>query len=179
MDLNLIPTIHTGGMLLVVAPRAAKTLMTSVAAHLALRGPLRIMDGGNRFDAFAVARAIRRQTPALTEALERIHLARAFTCYQMLALLSQTPATPYPKVALGMLSTFYDGDVALTESRRLLRESVAHLRRLSRLAPVVVSVRPPPAEQPDRASLLDFLQEAAETTYILEPEPILQQARLL
>ena len=55
--LNPIP----GDLVLVIAPQAGGQIMLDLIAHLACRGPLRILDGGNRFDAYgcnlAVARA--------------------------------------------------------------------------------------------------------------------------
>jgi hypothetical protein len=50
------------------------------------------MDGGNRFDAHQIARYIRRQSSQLDAILGRIAIARAFTCYQMAALLAEQEA---------------------------------------------------------------------------------------
>jgi hypothetical protein len=48
-----------------------------------------------------------------------VRLSRAFTCYQMLALLAETPAGGPPTLVLDLLDTFYDESVPLHESRRL------------------------------------------------------------
>ena len=63
-----------------------------ITAQLALRGEVTVLDGGNRFQAYPVAHLIRRQTPDVRAAAERLFIRRAFTCYQMLALLENTPS---------------------------------------------------------------------------------------
>ena len=51
--------------------------MLDLAAQLAAHGPLRVLDGGNQFNVYPVARAIRRRTSDLNAALQRIVLSRA------------------------------------------------------------------------------------------------------
>lgn len=168
--MNALLTPLPGNLLLVVAPHAGGAIVQDLIARLASQGALRVLDGGNRFDALAVSRALCRWSVApvdLPAALERIQLARAFTCYQMVALLDQAPARPIPTLVLDLLSTFYDENVSAAESLRLLRACLQQLRRLNRLAPVAVSARPtPPSGRPE---LLQALQEAADYIYILEP----------
>jgi hypothetical protein len=79
-------------VMLVVAPHAANPLMLELAARLAVEQPLRVLDGGNRFNVYPVAKAVRRCTARLEEALGRIILSRAFTCYQLQALLDMLQA---------------------------------------------------------------------------------------
>jgi len=67
-------------------------------------GELRVLDGGNRFNVYPVARAVRRYTPNLTASLGRICLSRAFTCYQMAALLAKTPADGLPILVIDLLA---------------------------------------------------------------------------
>ena len=74
----------------------------------ALRGPVTVLDGGNRFNAYLVARGARGQT----ELLERITVSRAFTCYQMLTLLETTHPLPRPILILDLLNTYYDESVS-------------------------------------------------------------------
>ena len=156
-----------GQLLLVVAPRAGGPIMMNLVAHLASRGPLRVLDGGNFFDLRAISRALRRQTEDLTAALERIQLARAFTCYQMATLLKETPVQPVPTLVLDLLSTFYDESVPASESLRLLETCLQHLQRLNQLAPVAVSARPAPTDS--RPELLQSLRAAAGQVWMLEP----------
>jgi hypothetical protein len=145
--------------------------MWDLIARLVCQGALRLLDGGNRFDVYrcnlAIGHALGGQTADLPAALERIHLRRAFTCYQLVALLKETPTQPVPTLVLDLLSTFYDENVSAAESLRLLRICLAHLQRLNRLAPVAISVRPGPPDS--RPELLEAVLEAAGQVWTLEP----------
>lgn len=169
------PAVRSG-LVLVLAPHAARAQMLPLAARLALLGPLLVIDGGNRFNAYQVALHIRRQSAThFKEALERIRAARAFTPYQMLALLEATlplveagPANPAPILALDLLDTFYDESLPQAERRRLLVMCLGHLRRLSAAAAVVVSVRPPRPPQGDPQGLVGLVQDAADQVFFFE-----------
>jgi len=169
MDTLALPLSNR--LLVLVAPQAAETLMLELAARLALNGGLHVFDGGNRFNVYPLARNIRRYTPELTGALARIRLARAFTCYQMAALLSEAAADDLPTLVLDFLATFYDENVSLAESRRLLDGCLPHLQRLCRNAPLVVSVTPPNSACADRAVLVEQLTRQASQSWTLEPLP--------
>jgi hypothetical protein len=146
--------------------------MWDLVARLACRGALRLLDGGNRFDVYrcnlAIGHALGGQTAELPLVLERIRLSRAFTCYQLVALLKETPTQAVPTLVLDLLSTFYDENVSTEESLRLLRVCLTHLRRLNRLAPVAISARPGPLET--RPELLEILLDAAGQVWRLEPD---------
>ena len=159
-------------LVVVVAPHAAMPMMVEIAARLALNGTVRVLDGGNRFNVYPVAQAVRRLTPRLEETLSHITLSRAFTCYQVVTLLQETLARPVPTLVLDILSTFLDESVTLAESQRLLQVSLEQLTRLSLTAPVVVSVKPLLALSAERMPLLDALSEAAARTLVFEePRP--------
>lgn len=151
---------------LIIAPKAARNEMLTLTARLALNGHVCVLDGGNIFDAYAVARAIRFLTPQVELALARVSIQRAFTCYQMLTLLGETPPTPKPMFILDMLATFHDESVTLAERFRLLRVSVQQLQRLSQTGPVVVSVRLP-GKPPESLALVNMLQETCDL--IMQP----------
>ena len=159
-----LPAVRCGQVLLLVAPRSfLKQALPPWAARLAFSGPLRVLDGGGRFNPYSLARPLRRLTPQVAEAMQRVHIQRAFTCYQMAALLDEIgacdkdaippnhggmQATPpnhggmqaTPLLALDLLNTFQDEDVAAHERRRLLAGGLARLNRLSQIAPVAVTV---------------------------------------
>jgi hypothetical protein len=163
-----IPLVNQ--IFLLIAPHAGKSMMLEMAARLAAAGALRVIDGGNQFNAYVVARAVRRRTARMEEALTNVRVARAFTCYQMVAMLADTPENAHPTLVLDLLSTFYDENVRLAESRRLLAAVINHLRRLSAQAPLMVSARPPgSAGDPERAELLEMLRQAAHQVWISEP----------
>ncbi len=148
-----------------VIVRAANRISLALldeAASLALTGPLRVLDGGNCINIYPLARALRRRTAALTAALRNVRLSRAFTCYQMLALLAETPADGTPTLALDLLGTFYDESVPLYESQRLLRLAILELLRLRAGGPLTVSARPPGQLAANRQPLYETLLSVAE-----------------
>jgi hypothetical protein len=168
--------LQPNSMTVVIGRPARDEKMVELAASVALRGPVDVLDAGNGFSAFEAARYVRRRTPRSAEVLGRIRVARAFTCYQVLALLRATPSTPQPKIVLGLLSTFRDENVAIEESRRVLEAAVGELYRLKREAAVAVSVAHLP--QPSRRCLLDYLAGAADQVQCEEVAHAAPQARL-
>ena len=115
------------------------------AGHALLNNvPITLVDGTNRFDVYyladfarTVARRYRhRHHPTPEELLERIFIARAFTCYQMEATITERlPAflrrTGSPVVVIfGLLDTFYDEQAPLFEVRASLQRIIAMLHRL-------------------------------------------------
>lgn len=146
-----------------------RTLLAAMTM-LASRGQnVRIFDGGNRFDGYFVARLARRLTPDLQTAMGRIRLSRAFTCFQLAELIENAPAEPAPLFGLDFLATFYDESVPLRDSERLLSTTLAHLKRLAAVGPVIIGAQEPRSLVKDRWSLLDQLQAAADSTWLLRP----------
>jgi hypothetical protein len=133
---------------LVLAERGMRRqVMTALTARLAQQGAVRLLDGGNSFDGYGLARALHQQTAQWRAALERVSVARAFTCYQMATLLAQTDALPRPTLVLDLLDTFSDENTPFSDRRRLLEQCLTQLQRLCQPAPVAVSVCLPPASQ--------------------------------
>ena len=145
---------------LLIGPHAQQDTMLDLTAVLALQGRVRVIDGGNNFDPYRVARAIRRRTHRLDEMFSRVTIARAFTCYQIVAQLEHTPATDRPHLVCDLTATFYDEAVSYNESYRLLHIAADELRRLNRRAPVVVTACPAPRGQ--RSGLLRLLKDTAD-----------------
>ena len=83
----MLPSPVSGRILLLVAPDALAGHLFDMVARLALQGPLCVLDGGNTFQGYPLARALRQQTRDIATPLRRVLLSRAFTCYQMAALL--------------------------------------------------------------------------------------------
>lgn len=157
------PSPHPG-LLVLTAPHAAAAAMLAFAAQLALSyEQVRVLDGGNRFNSYKAAAALRGLgAENLSQALQRIQVARAFTCYQVAALLEKTPELPAPTLVLDLLDTFFDESAPLDERLRLAQECAGRLRQLSQQAPVIASLRPPPPGQPDPTGLLEIIQQAAD-----------------
>jgi hypothetical protein len=175
MDNSL--ALYPGRLHLLLAPPAVRAeMVNALVARLACIGPLLVLDGGNCFQAHRIVRQVRRQTPQLKSALERIHIARAFTCYQVVALLADTPAASVPTLVLELLSTFQDENVPLHERRRLLQASLGELRRLSQQAPTLVSAALESVHQ--SGELLALLEESADQVYRFEPQTAPEALRL-
>jgi hypothetical protein len=155
---------------LIVAPHAARSHMLDLAARLALRGTLRILDAGNQCNVYPIAQRLRRVTHDLDAALRRIQVQRAFTCYQVATLLLEVPPAPTATLVLDFLATFYDQDVKLPEATRLLQGCLERLRALAEQAPVLVSARPPALECAERRPLLDLLRAASAQRWEAEEE---------
>ncbi len=163
----------------IAAAHAARQEMLALAAHLARRGPLRVFDGGNRFNAYSVARHLRSlNVPHISSVLEHIRFARAFTCYQMTALLEEASALPLPTLVIDLLNTFYDESAPLEERRRLARRCAQRLRHLAHCATVVVSLRPPQPPAQDATGLQQIIEAAATKVWRQATPPISPPPRL-
>ncbi len=173
--MNILPLEKERGITVVVGLPDQKPLL-EVITQLALQAHIRVIVGGNRFDAHQLARIIRRHTVHVDQTLERIHLARPFTCYQVLTLLEQPQATT-PLVVLDMLSTFYDDNISKADSIRLVRTAVTHMCQFGELVPILVTLRPPPT--PERQELTELIQDAADYVYIYDPPRTPVQPSLL
>lgn len=161
MDADLIPFPISRRILLLVAPDAMTGALFEMVARLALQGPLYILDGGNTFQGYPLARALRRRTPDVAGVMARVLLSRAFTCYQMAALCTEEAFLPHPILVLDFLSTFYDQGVQVVERRRLLKLCLRRLEQLSRQAPVVVWVRQRAAIPEEALNFLEIVRAAA------------------
>ncbi len=165
-QLTIFPIPKAGKISLVVAPRGVvQSLMTMLAA-LALRGRVIVLDGGNCFNGYALARAIRQHTHQVKDVLKQVMLSRAFTCYQMTAMLAKLPIDGTPVIVLDMLATFLDENVNFNKRQRLLDNSLNLLRRISEGAPAAVWARtratPTGEDQQFLAPLLETAQDIWE-----------------
>jgi len=160
--------VRPGKWTLLVLLRGMHAPLLSNLHRLAERGPLTVLDGGNRFNAYLVARGARGRS----ELLERITVSRAFTCYQMLSLLETTLSLPAPILVLDLLNTFYDESVRVHERHRLLESCITHLDRLSRPAGGAVTVHPPVVPSPAAIEFVQMLQSHAADTWLPPPAPV-------
>ena len=167
--MDRLPALSPGQLVALAASHAASETMLMLASRLAQRASLLVLDGGNRFNVYRVAKLLRRQgVKDLSRPLERIRIARAFTCYQMIELLESASCQRIPTLVLDLLDTFYDESAPLAERRRLLGQGLFHLRRLSCQTVVVISLRPPPPPHKDPTGLLQAVQEAVDEYWAAE-----------
>ncbi len=174
VDGHLLNELAQPRLALLWGTQAPTHTLLAAATALAARGlSPRLFDGGNRFDAYFVARLARRLTPDPRAVLQRLRLSRAFTCFQLAELIENAPASPDPLFVLDLLATFYDESVPLREVERLLTATLAHLKRLALAGPVVIGARPPQAHtRPGRQVLLEVVETAADAVWRLRlPSP--------
>jgi hypothetical protein len=161
-------------------------LSLNVAARgLATGVPMTLIDGTNRFDVYYIAEFARRladrQPPALRrspeEFLRNIYISRAFTCFQMEAVITDrlpafVQAQRSPVVVIfGLLDTFYDEQAPLHEVRAGLQRIIATLRRLKQhnIAVLLASLDIRPASD-ERKALFPTLAAAMDRVYTVATE---------
>lgn len=168
MNITLKPNTLT----VLCAPHAAREETAALMAELALRGAVTVLDGGNRFAAYHLMQRLRQRIPDPASVARRIFVRRAFTCYQMLSLLESTPPRPQPYILLDLLATFYDENVPLPETRRLLESCLRQVERLCQIAPLLATLAPPSSAE--RAFLVERVCERAGRVLLPELPPIQQ-----
>ncbi len=127
-----------------VGPRPAvePILELLYAGNALARGRISLLEGANRFHPYRIGELGRSFGVDATETLRRIRLARAFTAYQMVALVDGWAAEARrhpPTLLVGheLPALFADDEIPLEERTALLR----HMARA--LAPLLRKVRVP------------------------------------
>lgn len=164
--MNIIPVLHTGKLIVIYGPDAASHESMTLIAELGLRGPVTILDVGNRYKPNKIAILLGRKSLDITPSANRLFGRRAFTCYEMTTLLWTTPHLHQPYVILDLLQTFYDDHTPTHEVSRLLKSCLGQIQRLQSSAPVVVTLSPPMTEE--RAFLLGEVYEKADQVFYCE-----------
>ncbi len=147
------------------------------------------VDGGNTFQLDHVARLSRLHGLDPKQTLERIYISRAFTAYQMTALilekLKETVKRYNAKLAvISDLSGFFlDKDIGETEARRVYSQVVAYLSNFAKENQIILVATCPPHRESKRNSFLDAVtcgrantvislrQTRYEREFILEKHP--------
>ncbi|GIV66991.1 MAG: hypothetical protein KatS3mg047_1384 [Bellilinea sp.] len=142
---------------------------TRLLAELALRGKVLVIDGGNCFQAYPLARALRERTTSLDLLSQRVLIRRAFTAYQMLALLESTPLAALPVVILDLLVTFYDETLPAGQARWLVQRCLQEIERLKGAAPVFLLLRT--CLLPQRRFLHEMVYQKADTLFYEQEKP--------
>jgi hypothetical protein len=164
--MNLLPVLHTGKLIVIHGTAAAYQESMQLIAELGLRGPVTILDGGNRYKPNKVAVLLGRKTLDITQAANRLFSRRAFTCHEMNTLLCTAPSLHQPCIILDLLNTFQDDHVPIHEARRILESCLGQIQRLQSVAPVVVTLSPPLVEE--RAFLADNVCDRADQVFTFE-----------
>ncbi|HNB50722.1 MAG TPA: hypothetical protein PK530_02200 [Anaerolineales bacterium] len=163
--------LSPGDLVVWIIPRTHLEPPLEWVAAYALRGPVGVLDGGDRFEVRALVRLLRRRTHQLTETLSRIRATRVTTGHQLIRILEETPASAIPHIGLDFLAPFYEESISTPESFYLLASAVGHLHRLRKYAPVVLCIHPPEIEQPGREKLAEVLLGLADEVFIADALP--------
>jgi len=147
------------------------------------------IDGGNTFRPNQVARLARLHQLDPKQTLDRIYLSRAFTAYQMTALilekLEETVKRYNAKVVVisDVAGFFLDEDVPEYEAHRVYSQVMAYLSNFAKENNIVVIATYPPHEETERNSFLQAVtcgkadvvislnQTEYEREFILEKHP--------
>lgn len=174
--MELITVPHSPTLQLLVAPAAfQREAAITFIAELAQTNPVRVLDGGNRFDVLSLNRELRRKDLPFYTALERVQVARAFTCYQMTTMLEQPAPGGIPTLVLNLLTTFQDENASLSERLRLLETCLYCLQKTASHSPVLLILHPQPTEEP----FLARIRETADRVWVFEPHHPAVQPSLL
>ena len=147
------------------------------------------LDGGNTFSLHQVARLARLHQLDPKQALERICLSRAFTAYQMTALilekLKDTVKRYDAKLVIisDIAGFFLDKDVPEYEARRVYSQVLAYLHNFAKENQITLIATYPPHQQTERNSFLQAVtcgkanvvislnQTKYEREFVLEKHP--------
>lgn len=163
-------------------------------SHGLLRGdPIALVDGTNRFDVYYIAEFARRITShrlrkrAVTpeDLLKNIYVARAFTCYQMEATITERLPEflrrKHAAVAIifGLLDTFYDEQAPLFEVKAGVERIIVALQRLKQEnISVLLASKDMTLESKERNQLFPRLVSAMDHVVALENEDLLHPKHL-
>jgi len=154
----------------------------SAAAHVLLSGvPITLVDGTNNFDVYYIAEFARRMAssggPSPDELLNNIFISRAFTCYQMEAVITERlPAFVLKKsspvaIIFGLLDTFYDEQASLSDVRAGVRRIIGALRQLkqAKVSVLLASLDIRPASR-ERNALFPQVCDVMDEVYAVTEE---------
>ena len=147
------------------------------------------IDGGNTFRLYQIARLARLHQLDPKQTLERIYLSRAFTAYQMTALilekLKETVKRYKAKLAIisDIAGFFLDKDISEYEARRVYSQVIAYLRNFAKENQIILIATYPPHQETNRNNFLQTVtcgktnvvislnQTQYEREFILEKHP--------
>ena len=159
--LNLPTRIpYSRRMVLVVIAGHERENITELIAAFSLRGPLYVVAGSDWVPSYGLTRLIRHRTHEVKQTLQRVRVARAFTCYQLLDLVASIRPDDEPLLLLDFLNTFHNDDIPLPVRFRILRQCCGHLQRLAFRKPVAVLIQELPTE--DYAAFYTILAQSAD-----------------
>ena len=157
------------GLVLLSGPPAVYRLGLCAAVDRALAGePVLYLAGANVFDPFLVGRLARASRVKPAHVLQQIHVSRAFTCHQMVRLVTDclpSVLRTYDArlvILAGPLDTLYDQSVPEPEAVRLFRAMTEALQCMAEQGIQVLCVSPlAPPESGGRGRFVAALRAQA------------------
>lgn len=153
---SAMPSAPPTGLILLSGHAAVYRLGLCAAVDRALAGEAVLyLAGANIFDPFLVGRLARASRVAPNRVLQQIHVSRAFTCHQMVRLVTDCLASAVQTydarwvILSGPLETLYDQSVPEHEATRLFRTMLTSLQHLAQQDVQVLCVSPLPAVASD------------------------------
>jgi hypothetical protein len=166
---SALPSGPPKGLVLLSGHAAVYRLGLCAAVDRALAGePVLYLAGANVFDPFLVGRLAKASRVAPARVLQQIHVSRAFTCHQMVRLVTDclpSALNTYDArfvILSGPLDTLYDQSVPEQEAMRLFRTMLTSLQCLAQEDVQVLCVSPlPPVVSETRRGFLAALRAQA------------------
>lgn len=176
---DLLPLLpKAGGVYLISGGYEVNTVTMGLAATYLLTGErVYWVDGGNAFNPYHLTEAAKRLCLDPGPLLKRLFVARAFTVYQLDALIAkrlEPDLKKHPK-ALGIifdpLKLFLDPDVAEPEAKRVLQSISRRIRHLKERGYRLIVINPDHESQAlERNNLLQIIRQTATRIYALRLE---------
>ena len=130
-----------GYLLLVKTAGPEHKKIMELITEWVLRGTFYLIAGGEWLPNHDEVRySVYRHTTAIEETLNHLILARPFTCFQLLDLLTEAGRQNKPVLLLDFLHLFHDADIELSVRDRVLAQACQAIKQLSLSQPVVVLV---------------------------------------
>lgn len=195
---QLLPGFALGDFVLLYGSHSVHTLSTLLCIRAQLPPQLGglgadviFIDGANTFRLYQITRLSRLHQLNPKQVLDHIHISRAFTAYQMAALILQKLEsmlkTSNAKLVIvsDLAAMFLDKDVKVEEAKRVYSQITTRLANLAKEQQVIVIATYPPHIDSQRNMYLKALtsgranvvlalrQTGYEREVILEKHPIL------
>jgi hypothetical protein len=163
-------------LLLAVITRTQRPRIAEVIAAMALNGSFSIVTGSERIPSYEVTLLLDDDVCDIKAILNRIHLRRAFTCYQLVDVLKSTPPISEPLLILDFLYPFYE-DVPIERRINRFDQCMEQLERLSVSRPIGMIIQD--SEGPDYSLFYPDLERIADDVFQTKEEvEAVSQARL-
>jgi hypothetical protein len=148
---STLPDVPSTGLIVLSGHTAVYRLGLCAAVDRALAGEtILYLAGANIFDPFLVGRLARASRVAPSRVLQQIHVSRAFTCHQMVRLVTDCLSSAIQRytarwvILSGPLETLYDESVPDQEAARLFRMMLPALQHLTQQDVQILCVSPRP-----------------------------------